>query len=156
MPGRTSPARCRPSSCSPYPSPAGAGQVERAAVAAHILGAPITGHLDARLRKDAGHSYGLRAELTELVPGTGLLLAGGAVAAEATIGALGDIKDILTAPAPRRFRPRRARHRRRSGHPDDAAGIPNPGASRQQQPPTWPPAGCRQTSPTSCSTTSPS
>ena len=38
-------------------------------VAAHILGAPITGHLDARLREDAGHSYGLRAGLTELVPG---------------------------------------------------------------------------------------
>ena len=67
-------------------------------VAAHILGAPITGHLDARLREDAGHSYGLRAELAELVPGTGLLLAGGAVAAEATIGALGDIRDILTRP----------------------------------------------------------
>jgi predicted Zn-dependent peptidase len=67
-------------------------------VAAHILGAPITGHLDARLREDAGHSYGLRAALAELVPGTGLLLAGGAVAAEATIGATGDIKDILTRP----------------------------------------------------------
>ncbi len=68
-------------------------------VAAHILGAPITGHLDARLREDAGHSYGLRAALTELVPGsTGLLLAGGAVAADATISALGDIMDILTRP----------------------------------------------------------
>ena len=68
-------------------------------VAAHILGAPITGHLDARLREDAGHSYGLRAGLTELVPGsTGLLLVGGAVAADVTISALGDIKDILTRP----------------------------------------------------------
>jgi predicted Zn-dependent peptidase len=67
-------------------------------VAAHILGAPITGHLDARLREDAGHSYGLRAGLTELVPGTGLLLAGGAVAADATISALTDIMDILTTP----------------------------------------------------------
>jgi len=67
-------------------------------VAAHILGAPITGHLDARLREDAGHSYGLRAGLTELVPGTGLLLAGGAVAAGATISALTDIMDILTIP----------------------------------------------------------
>ena len=67
-------------------------------VAAHILGAPITGHLDARLREDGGHSYGLRAGLTELVPGTGLLLTGGAVAAGATISALGDIKEILTRP----------------------------------------------------------
>jgi zinc protease len=67
-------------------------------VAAHILGAPITGHLDARLREDAGHSYELRAALTELVPGTGLLLADGAVAAGATISALAAIKDILTRP----------------------------------------------------------
>ena len=67
-------------------------------IAAHILGAPTTGQLDARLQKDAGHSYGIGASLTELVPGTGLLMVSGAVAAAATISALRDIKGILTAP----------------------------------------------------------
>ena len=78
----------------------GRGQVGWSALnlAAQILGAAGTGHLDARLRGGAGHGCRLRTELTELIPGTGLLLAGGAVAAEATIGALGAINDILTWP----------------------------------------------------------
>ncbi len=75
-------------------------------LAAQILGARITGHLDARLREGTGHSCGFRAELTELIPGTtGLLVAGGAVAAEATIGAVGNIRDILTRPLRDRFDP---------------------------------------------------
>ena len=74
-------------------------------LAAQILGARITGHLDARLRDDTGHSNAFRTELTELIPPTGLLLAGGAVAAEAAIGALGDIRDILTRPLSDRFDP---------------------------------------------------
>ena len=67
-------------------------------IAAHILGAPITGHLDARLRETSGQTYGLRAGLTELVPGTGLLLVSGAITGDATISALGDIISILAAP----------------------------------------------------------
>jgi zinc protease len=74
-------------------------------VAARILGAPLSGHLDTRLRESTGHSYGLRAELTELVPGAGLFLISGAVAAQATISALADITTILTAPLTAGFDP---------------------------------------------------
>jgi predicted Zn-dependent peptidase len=67
-------------------------------VAARILGAPITGRLDARLREQSGNSYGIQAGLTELVPGAGLFLVTGAVAADAADTALRDITGILTAP----------------------------------------------------------
>jgi len=73
--------------------------------AAHILGAPATGHLDTQLRQQAGTSYGLRASLTELVPGTGLLLIAGAVDGPATGAALTAITRILTAPCHHGFSP---------------------------------------------------
>jgi zinc protease len=74
-------------------------------VAARILGAPLSGHLDTRLRESTGCSYGLRAELTELIPGAGLFLISGAIAAEATISALADITSILAAPLAGGFDP---------------------------------------------------
>jgi predicted Zn-dependent peptidase len=74
-------------------------------IAARILGAPLSGHLDARLRESTGHSYGLRAELTELVTGAGLFLISGAIATQATISALTDITSILTAPLTAGFDP---------------------------------------------------
>jgi predicted Zn-dependent peptidase len=67
-------------------------------IAADILGAPITGHLETRLRENSGHSYSLRVSPAELMPGAGLLLVTGAVATEAAAGALSDILGILTTP----------------------------------------------------------
>ena len=67
-------------------------------IAARILGAPLTGRLDARVRERFGRSYGLLARLTELIPGHGLLLVTGAVDGPSAPGTLVDIKDILTAP----------------------------------------------------------
>jgi predicted Zn-dependent peptidase len=67
-------------------------------VAARILGAPLTGRLDARVRERSGQSYGLQAGLTELVPGCGLFLVTGAVDGPATPAVLADIQDILAAP----------------------------------------------------------
>jgi predicted Zn-dependent peptidase len=74
-------------------------------VAARILGAPLTGRLDAQVRERSGDSYTLQAGLTELVPGTGLLLVTGAVDGPATPGTLAGIKDILTAPLRDGFTP---------------------------------------------------
>jgi predicted Zn-dependent peptidase len=74
-------------------------------VAARILGAPLTGRLDARVRERSGDSYTVQAGLTELVPGTGLLLVTGAVDGPATPGTLADIKDILAAPLRDGFTP---------------------------------------------------
>jgi zinc protease len=74
-------------------------------IAARILGAPLSGHLDTRLRESTGHSYGLRAELTELVPGAGLFMISGAIATQATICALTDISSILAAPLTAGFDP---------------------------------------------------
>jgi predicted Zn-dependent peptidase len=68
-------------------------------VAACILGAPVTGLLDAQVRERSGHSYGIRATVTELAPGTGLFTVSGAVGTDATISALRDILTILTGPA---------------------------------------------------------
>jgi predicted Zn-dependent peptidase len=65
------------------------------AVAAYILGAPITGRLDARLREERGYSYGMRAACTALHPHHGLFLAQGAVAAEATAAALDDLLTVV-------------------------------------------------------------
>ena len=73
--------------------------------AAHILGAPATGRLDTQLRQQAGTSYGLRASLTELVPGIGLLLIAGAVDGPAADAALTAITRILTAPCHDGFSP---------------------------------------------------
>lgn len=67
-------------------------------VAARILGAPLTGRLDAQVRERSGNSYTIQAGLTELVPGTGLLLVTGAVDGPATPATLAGIKDILAAP----------------------------------------------------------
>ena len=74
-------------------------------VAARILGAPLTGRLDAQVRERSGDSYTVQAGLTELVPGNGLLLVTGAVAGPATPGTLADIKDILAAPLRDGFTP---------------------------------------------------
>jgi predicted Zn-dependent peptidase len=74
-------------------------------VAARILGAPLTGRLDAQVRERSGNSYGLQAGLTELIPGNGLLLVTGAVDGPATPGTLAGIKDILTAPLRDGFTP---------------------------------------------------
>lgn len=74
-------------------------------VAAHTLGAPITGRLDTELRERSGDSYGIRAALTELVPGTGLLTVAGAVGSPATRDALASIAEILTAPLHDGFSP---------------------------------------------------
>jgi predicted Zn-dependent peptidase len=74
-------------------------------VAARILGAPLTGRLDAQVRERSGNSYGLLAGLTELIPGNGLLLVTGAVDGPATPGTLADIKDILAAPLRDGFTP---------------------------------------------------
>lgn len=74
-------------------------------VAARILGAPLTGRLDAQVRERSGNSYGLLARLTELIPGHGLLLITGAVDGPATPGTLADIKDILAAPLRDGFTP---------------------------------------------------
>jgi predicted Zn-dependent peptidase len=74
-------------------------------VAARILGAPLTGRLDARVRERSGDSYGLQAGLTELIPGNGLLLVTGAVDGPATPGVLAGIKDILAAPLRDGFTP---------------------------------------------------
>ena len=67
-------------------------------VAARILGAPLTGRLDAHVREQSGQSYGLQAGLTELVPGYGLFLVTGAVDGPATPAVLADIHGILAAP----------------------------------------------------------
>jgi predicted Zn-dependent peptidase len=67
-------------------------------VAAHILGAPVNGRLDSQIRDGSGDSYGIRATVTELGPGAGVLTAGGAVAAQSAPQALGDILAILTEP----------------------------------------------------------
>jgi predicted Zn-dependent peptidase len=67
-------------------------------VAARILGAPLTGRLDAHVRERSGQSYGLQAGLTELVPGRGLFLVTGAVDGHATPAVLADIQRILAAP----------------------------------------------------------
>jgi zinc protease len=64
-------------------------------VAAWILGAPVTGLLDAQVRELAGHSYGIRATVTELTPGTGLFTAGGAVGAGGAVTALETIRAII-------------------------------------------------------------
>lgn len=74
-------------------------------VAARILGAPLTGRLDAQVRERSGDSYTVQAGLTELVPGNGLLLVTGAVAGPATPGTLADIRDILAAPLRDGFTP---------------------------------------------------
>jgi predicted Zn-dependent peptidase len=74
-------------------------------VAARILGAPLTGRLDAQVRERSGNSYGLQAGLTELIPGNGLLLVTGAVDGPATPGTLAGIKDILAAPLRDGFTP---------------------------------------------------
>ena len=74
-------------------------------VAARILGAPLTGRLDAQVRERSGHSYGLSAGLTELIPGNGLLLVTGAVDGPATPSVLAAINDILAAPAREGFTP---------------------------------------------------
>ena len=74
-------------------------------VAARILGAPLTGRLDAQVRGRSGDSYTVQAGLTELIPGAGLLLVTGAVDGPATPGALADIKDILAAPLREGFTP---------------------------------------------------
>jgi predicted Zn-dependent peptidase len=74
-------------------------------VAARILGAPLTGRLDAQVRERSGDSYTVQAGLTELVPGTGLLLVTGAVDGPATPGTLAGIKDILAAPLRDGFTP---------------------------------------------------
>jgi len=74
-------------------------------VATHILGAPMTGRLDTRLRDQAGLSYCTHARLAELLPGTGLVLAGGAVTAEATIPALQDMLTIITTARDTGFTP---------------------------------------------------
>jgi predicted Zn-dependent peptidase len=65
------------------------------AVAAYILGAPITGRLDAALREDKGFSYGIHAGQTDLLPGHGAFLAHGAVDADATVVALADLQNIM-------------------------------------------------------------
>lgn len=74
-------------------------------VAARILGAPLTGRLDAQVRERSGDSYTIQAGLTELVPGTGLLLVTGAIDGPATPGTLAVIKDILAAPLRDGFTP---------------------------------------------------
>ena len=74
-------------------------------VAARILGAPLTGRLDAQVRERSGDSYTVQAGLTELVPGNGLLLVTGAVDGPATPGTLADIMDILAAPLRDGFTP---------------------------------------------------
>jgi predicted Zn-dependent peptidase len=74
-------------------------------VAARILGAPLTGRLDAQVRERSGDSYTVQAGLTELVPGNGLLLVTGAVDGPATPGTLAGIKDILAAPLRDGFTP---------------------------------------------------
>lgn len=65
------------------------------AVAVHILGAPITGRLDAALREDNGYSYGIHTALTALLPADGVFLTHGAVAADATQVALDDLQAII-------------------------------------------------------------
>jgi predicted Zn-dependent peptidase len=74
-------------------------------VAARILGAPLTGRLDAEVRERSGNSYTLQAGLTELTPGNGLLLVTGAVDGPATSVTLTDIKNILAAPLRDGFTP---------------------------------------------------
>jgi predicted Zn-dependent peptidase len=74
-------------------------------VAARILGAPLTGRLDAQVREGSGDSYTVQAGLTELIPGAGLLLVTGAVDGPATPGALAAIKDVLAAPLRDGFTP---------------------------------------------------
>jgi len=67
-------------------------------VAARILGAPITGRLDAEVRERSGNSYTVQAGLTELIPGDGLLVVTGAVDGPSAPGTLAEIRDILAAP----------------------------------------------------------
>jgi predicted Zn-dependent peptidase len=67
-------------------------------IAAHILGAPITGRLDARIREQSGRSYALRAGLAEPVPGNGLLLVTGAVDGPSAPATLAEITGILAGP----------------------------------------------------------
>ncbi len=81
----------------PAPSRGRPGWIELL-IAADILGAPITGHLEARLRESSGHSYRLRVSPAELMPGAGLLLVTGGVATAAAADALRDITGILTSP----------------------------------------------------------
>lgn len=64
-------------------------------VAAHILGAPIIGRLDARLREQRGYSYGVRSDVDPSLPGVGIFTAGGAVAAEHTTAAVSEMLAIL-------------------------------------------------------------
>lgn len=66
-------------------------------VAAHILGAPVTGLLDAQVREQSGDSYGIRAAVTELAPATGLLKIGGAIGTGAAASSLRDITAIVSA-----------------------------------------------------------
>jgi predicted Zn-dependent peptidase len=73
--------------------------------AAYILGAPISGRLDSRLREQAGHSYAVRATLTELAARRGLLLISGAVAADAAVAAIGDVLAIVANPLRDGFSP---------------------------------------------------
>lgn len=69
-------------------------------IAARILGAPLTGRLDAQVRERSGSSYGLQALVTELTPGTGtgLMLIGGAVDGPSAPAAIEEIRGILDAP----------------------------------------------------------
>jgi zinc protease len=74
-------------------------------IAARILGAPLSGRLDTRIRESTGDSYGLRAELTELVTGAGLFVISGAIASQATISALAEITAIVSEPLASGFAP---------------------------------------------------
>ena len=124
-------------------------------IAARILGAPLSGHLDTRLRERAGCSYGLRAELTELLPGAGLFLISGAIATQATVSALADITSILTAPIAGGFDPGEHAAAAEAILAMAPLGCETPAQVAKPSPPAWPPAGCLPTIPTSSRTTSP-
>jgi len=65
------------------------------ALAAHILGAPLTGRLDARLREERGYTYSMTATLYPLRPSHSVFLINGAVDAQAAIPALYEVLGIL-------------------------------------------------------------
>jgi predicted Zn-dependent peptidase len=65
-------------------------------VASQILGAPLTGRLDAELREANGYTYTIQARALAPTPGCGLLSVWGATGTEHTLAALGGVHRILT------------------------------------------------------------
>ena len=65
------------------------------ATAVQILGAPVTGRIDARLRQERGDTYGIRATLPALTATSGQLALSGYVAGASTTAVTTDLLTLL-------------------------------------------------------------